>query len=83
MRITKYTLRDQCVRLNDVLLRSQEPMAIGHFSIDKNSLGYQLEEELNGSGAVTAHSTRITAREMGYLMAGMIRGASLGRFRVS
>lgn len=82
MRITKYTIRDQCIRLNDVLGRSHEPMAIGHFSVDKNSTGYQLEEELDGNGAVTAHSTRLTAREIGYLLAGMIRGASLGRFHV-
>lgn len=79
MRVTKYTLREQCVKLNDGLHRSQDPLAIGHFSVDKNAAGYRLEEEINGKGVVTAHSTRITAREMGYLLAGMIRGVSLGR----
>lgn len=79
MRVTKYTLREQCVKLNEWLRRPHGAMEIGHFSIDKNASGYRLEEEVNGKGVVQAHSERLPAREMGYLLAGMIRGVSLGR----
>ena len=77
MRITKHSLREMVTELNVALGRPAELLDIGHISLDKNHIGYQLEEELNGYGAVFAHTDRVTAREMHFFLKGMIRGAGV------
>ena len=77
MRVTKEALRALVVQLNQVLGRPEGLLDIGHISLDKNHIGYQLEEELNGRGAVFAHTDRVTAREMHFFLKGMIRGAGV------
>ena len=77
MRITKNSLREMVTELNLALGRPPGLMDIGHLTVDHNHIGYQLEEEINGHGAVFVHTGRMTAREMGYYLIGMIKGVSI------
>ena len=77
MRVTKNSLREIVTELNVVLGRPAGLFDIGHLTVDHNHIGYQLEEEMNGKGAVFTHTGRMTAREMRYYLIGMIKGASI------
>jgi predicted ATPase len=85
MRISYKNLSDQANTLNQVLGRPTEmfgskigehPMIFneGHFLVDSNGSGYQLEEQLASSGTVN-HTDRLTAKEMSIMLKGMIKGA--------
>ena len=79
MRVTKQALREMVTDLNEAMGRPPGLMDIGHLTVDHNHIGYQLEEELNGKGSVFAHTGRMTAREMGYFLIGMIKGVKISK----
>jgi hypothetical protein len=55
-------------------------MDIGHLSLDYNRhMGYQLQEELNGLGAVFNHTGHMKIAEMKYFLIGMIKGVKISK----
>lgn len=50
---------------------------IGHFRIDKNYLGYELEEITSASGGARGISPRMTARQLMLYMDGLRTGLDL------
>lgn len=90
MRITRKQLDAQVAELNTVLGLPTKMFAskegefptrynIGHITLDKNSAGYQLEEQTSINGGTFNMTARLAAKDMSLFIHGMMRGIWLQR----
>jgi len=48
--------------------------SVGHYNLDKNSTGWQLEEQMSESGGTTAHSGRLSTSDMALFLRAFLQG---------
>ena len=87
MRTTAEQLRAEVRELNILLDRPLEMFAskigeptrhsVGHLTLDKNSTGYQLEEQTSEHGGTRAWSMRLTPAKMAIMLQGIRYGRLL------
>ena len=85
MRVSRKALDAQVAELNKVLKRPEKMFAsevgvypirfnIGHIALDKNQVGYKLEEQTSERSGVYDMTARLTAGNMSLFIHGMMRG---------
>lgn len=88
MRITKQALYSLVATLNEAFGRPTKMFAsevgehptrfsAGYITLDKNSAGYQLEEQLGEQGGVQVLTARLSGPEISLFMQGLMHGARL------
>jgi hypothetical protein len=84
MRISRNTLETTLVRINAALGRPAEMFSskvgeptrfsVGHYNLDKNSTGWQLEEQMSESGGTIAHTGRLKTADMALFLRAFLQG---------